>query len=302
VGRVNDRRDLLPIGRFARVTGLTHRALRHYDELGLLAPALVDEDSGYRLYAPEQVRTAETIVALRELELPLEEIRAVLERDDDAHRRARLVAHRRTLAERLAATQQILDRLDELIEGRRPLVPEPEDVLYEIEIEELPEQPVLSIRDRVRQEELKRFIPEAFAELYAHLREAGGEEEGIAFSICPFADDEGVVEIEVAVPLAAPVPGAGRVESRSVPACTAVVLTHNGPYDQLTRSYRALSHWLELQGVASAGDPREYYVTDREETLDPDDYVTRVAWPVALVEGWKPSEEIFELPLPAPPA
>ena len=181
-------------------------------------------------------------------------------------------------------------------------MPRPDDVLYRIELEDLPEQAVLSIRDRVPQDELKHFIPRAFEDIYARLHAAGGEEEGIAFSICPFADEEGMVAIEVAVPVAAPVEGAGRVESRSVPACKAVVLTHRGPYRELTLSYRALAHWLELQGAESAGNPREYYVTDPDETPDPADYVTRVAWPVALPAGWKPSEEKFELPLPAPPA
>jgi DNA-binding transcriptional MerR regulator len=61
--------NLLPIGRFARLTGLTVKALRHYDEVGLLRPAAVDPASGYRLYAPEQGARAEAIRRLRRLEL-----------------------------------------------------------------------------------------------------------------------------------------------------------------------------------------------------------------------------------------
>jgi DNA-binding transcriptional MerR regulator len=293
--------DLIPIGRFARLVGLTHRALRHYDELGLLVPAVTDEQTGRRLYSRAQLEAAETIVALRELELPLAEIRAVVAAADDRDVRRVLATHRARLADRAAATQRILERLDDLIDGRRPLVPTPDDVLYRIELEELPEQHVLSVRARVRQEELKEFIPTAFEEIEARLREAGGTEDGTAFSICPFADDEGMVAVEVAVPVTTPVAGEGRVESRTIPACTAVVLTHVGPYRELTRSYRALAHWLELQNVESAGDPREYYVSDPDETPAAE-LVTRVAWPVALPAGWKPSTEKFELPLPAPPA
>jgi DNA-binding transcriptional MerR regulator len=297
---MEQRGPLMPIGYVARVTGLSHRALRHYDELGLLRPAVTDGATGHRLYAPEQLRPAEAIVALRKLELPLADIRAILDGDDD-ELRARLAAHRRRLTERAAATRRILARLDDLIDGRRPLVREPDDVLYEIHVDDLPEQNVLSVRGRVPQDEVKTFIRGAFEEIYGRLREAGGEEDGVAFSICPFADDQGIVALEVAVPVAAPVAGEGRVESRTIPACTALVLTHRGPYAELTRSYRALAHWLELQGAESAGDPREYYVSDPDET-DRDDLVTRVAWPVALPRGWRPSEEKFELPLPAPPA
>ena len=64
----------MPIGRFARLTGLTVKALRHYDEVGLLRPASVDPESGYRLYAPDQMRRAEAIQRLRRLELPLDDV------------------------------------------------------------------------------------------------------------------------------------------------------------------------------------------------------------------------------------
>ena len=69
IRRMDD--DLLPIGRFARLTGLTIGALRHYDELGVLAPADVDPVTGYRRYRRDQVETARAIAALRDLELSL---------------------------------------------------------------------------------------------------------------------------------------------------------------------------------------------------------------------------------------
>jgi len=63
--------DLMPIGRFARLTRLSVRALRRYDAEGLLAPAWVDPDSRYRYYALEQVPAAATIALLRSLDVPL---------------------------------------------------------------------------------------------------------------------------------------------------------------------------------------------------------------------------------------
>ena len=67
--------DLLPMGRFARLTGLTIGALQHYDEEGVLAPADVDPATGYRRYRRDQVATARAIAALRDLELSLPAIR-----------------------------------------------------------------------------------------------------------------------------------------------------------------------------------------------------------------------------------
>jgi PPM family protein phosphatase len=68
---------LLTIGGFARAAGLTAKALRLYDEVGLLPPAAVDPDSGYRLYDPRQLRQARLIARLRRIGMPLAEIRTV---------------------------------------------------------------------------------------------------------------------------------------------------------------------------------------------------------------------------------
>jgi PPM family protein phosphatase len=68
---------LLTIGAFARAAGLTPKALRLYGESGLLPPAAVDPESGYRFYDPAQLGTAELIAELRRIDMPLAEIRAV---------------------------------------------------------------------------------------------------------------------------------------------------------------------------------------------------------------------------------
>jgi len=85
---------LLAIGRFARLTGLSIGALRHYDELDLLRPAAVDPVTGYRSYRAEQVGRGREIARLRALEVPLDEIRRVLDVDDPAERRRLLAAQR----------------------------------------------------------------------------------------------------------------------------------------------------------------------------------------------------------------
>ena len=70
--------DRLTIGQVARLSGLTTRALRHYDKLGVLRPAEVADGNGYRLYDREQVEIARHVRILRELEVPLDEIRRIL--------------------------------------------------------------------------------------------------------------------------------------------------------------------------------------------------------------------------------
>ncbi|HYX11474.1 MAG TPA: MerR family transcriptional regulator, partial [Candidatus Acidoferrum sp.] len=62
--------DLLSIGRFARLSGLSIGALRHYDEVDVLRPAAVDPETGYRRYRRDQLAVARTIARLRDLEMP----------------------------------------------------------------------------------------------------------------------------------------------------------------------------------------------------------------------------------------
>jgi DNA-binding transcriptional MerR regulator len=106
--------DLLPIGRFARLTGLTVGALRHYDEEGVLTPADVDPATGYRRYRRDQLQTARAVAALRDLELSLPAIRALLEADEPAARQAVLADEKRRLEARTARLQRALHRLSML--------------------------------------------------------------------------------------------------------------------------------------------------------------------------------------------
>ena len=69
----------MSIGRFARRTGLSIGALRHYAEIGLLRPARIDPDTGYRYYAEDQLDVARLIATLRELDVPLGLIRELQE-------------------------------------------------------------------------------------------------------------------------------------------------------------------------------------------------------------------------------
>ncbi|NJD26742.1 MAG: MerR family transcriptional regulator [Chloroflexi bacterium] len=114
--------EFLSIGRFGRLAGLSIGALRHYDELGLLHPVQVDPETGYRRYAREQLEAARAIARLRDLEVPLEEIRELLGTDDPDERRRRLAVHRSRLEARLNRLIRVLHVIRQLSEGREPLM------------------------------------------------------------------------------------------------------------------------------------------------------------------------------------
>src|SRR5215470_6837439 len=96
-------KPMLSIGQFARACGLTTKALRHYDAVGLLTPAFVAPDSGYRRYRADQIEAALLIRKLRGLELPIAEVRRLLATHaaDPEALVGELVSHRRRLEARL---------------------------------------------------------------------------------------------------------------------------------------------------------------------------------------------------------
>ena len=121
--------ELMTIGRFARITGLTVKALRHYDEVGLLRPAAVDPETGYRSYSSGQVRSAERIRMLRRLELPLDDIATLVETEDPALIHRVLVDHQRRTAIRSAQLKIVLQGLQPLIDGKESVMSTPVEAI-----------------------------------------------------------------------------------------------------------------------------------------------------------------------------
>ncbi|HZR42909.1 MAG TPA: ClpX C4-type zinc finger protein [Ktedonobacteraceae bacterium] len=110
---------LLPIGRFSQLTGLTIKALRLYDRLGILRPAVVDFPSGFRYYDLDQIAQASQIRFFRSLEMPLEEIRVMLSTPDPRIAQQYLLAHQQRIEERIGRDKHILTLLKPLIEQNR---------------------------------------------------------------------------------------------------------------------------------------------------------------------------------------
>ena len=109
----------MSIGDFSRATHLSVRTLRRYHEAGLLEPDTVDAQTGYRYYDPGQIPTAQVIHRLRDLDVPLPEVRRILAADDLEVRAGLIAGHLRRLEAELERTRTVVSSL------RRLLAPEP---------------------------------------------------------------------------------------------------------------------------------------------------------------------------------
>ncbi len=118
----------MPIGRFADVTGLSIGALRHYATLGLLLPSSVDATTGYRYYEPAQIDTGRLIATLRELDVPLASVAAILAGSDD-DRFATIAAHLARTEATVARLQLLGHRLRDLLTKRHDLLSERDKIM-----------------------------------------------------------------------------------------------------------------------------------------------------------------------------
>jgi DNA-binding transcriptional MerR regulator len=129
--------DLIGIGEFARQSGLSPKALRLYDELGLLVPACVHQDSGYRLYSARQLAVARLVAALRQIGMPLAQIKAVTS-TEPATAAALIKAYWTATESEHAARRQLAAYLVDQLTGKRP-------VMYDVTVRDIPARSVLCL-------------------------------------------------------------------------------------------------------------------------------------------------------------
>jgi effector-binding domain-containing protein len=268
---------LFKIGDFSRLSFVTIKTLRYYDEIGLLKPVRVDKFTGYRYYAPEQLTQLNYIMALKDLGLSLDEI-AVFVKDNltPVQLRDIFILKKAELQQRVTEEQRRLDQVERLLkrieqEGSMPN--------YQMQIKKLEPLLVAGIR---------QVIPTyadcgpMFVEVYRYLASQGAQPVGpLAFLMYDTEYKERDVDVEVAVPVSKKIAGSGRVKVYELPGIDQAVTTlHKGPYHGVTEAYTAIMSWCEANQYELYTPSREIYLTDPNTEKDPANNITEVQFPV----------------------
>jgi DNA-binding transcriptional MerR regulator len=239
------------IATFAHLSGLSAKVLRDYDAAGVFRPAWVDADTGYRMYSPAQLPELRRILALRDLGVGLEEIRALVDRRADLcevldRRRATLEAARAELDRRIMGVGISLASI-KAGDGRSTDSAGSE---VDIVVREVPSELVATLDVAATGGDVGR----AFYELERRIRDAGvraprppGELLG--------APEGPAVEVFVPVRRAA----AG-LDTRRVPAIRAATALHHGSYRTIDRTRRALERWISGAGLHAGFPSRIVYL------------------------------------------
>lgn len=263
-------RQGLSIGEFATVTHLSIRTLRRYHEAGLLEPDFVDPQSGYRYYTPEQIPPAQVIHRLRELDVPLAEVRAILAAEDP-HRRTELIsAHLRRLEDSLDRTRAAVRSLRELLQPTADELP--------ARVRTTAPQTVAAVSGHVAYGAIFGWYDAAMKELNAAV--APGDRLGPAagrYANSLFTDGEGAATVYYPVRHVEPV---GRVEALELPAAELAVVEHVGPHDDIDVTYGRLGAWVAGHAMAVDGPIHEAYLVGPAETPDQGRWRTEIGWPV----------------------
>jgi effector-binding domain-containing protein len=151
---------------------------------------------------------------------------------------------------------------------------------YVIAAREVGPQTVFSIRDRRASPDIPGFLSEAFGELFGRLSLLGVRPAGHPFVIY-HAFGPAEIDAEVCVPIAEVASATGRIRSRELPAVTVARTLHVGPYEDLGAAYRALTEWINRNGLEAAGPVRERYLNGPGDGATSTDYRTEVEIPVA---------------------
>ena len=261
---------MFKIGDFSRISQVSVKTLRYYDEIGLLKPARVDRFTGYRYYSVDQSHRLNRILALKDLGLSLEQIARLL--DDDlppAQIRGMLRLKQAEILQCLEEEQARLAR----VEARLRQIEQEEPMsTYDIVLKKVEPQTVVAIRDVVPTYHDQGPL---WKELSVYLEQHGAKASGPSLTIYYDTEyRERDVDLEVATPVSAPLPGNERVRVRELPGAELMAcVIHQGSYDALSEAYAALLTWIEANGYRVTGPDREVYLRCPDNDYDDPDAV-----------------------------
>lgn len=261
-------RDLLPIGSFASRCRLSVKALRHYDELGLLRPEHVDVVTGYRYYHRRQASTAIAIALLRSLDVPLPVIRDLLVSQDLEATTQVLDRERERRAREIARAETALRSIERLVRAGTVFP-------YDITVRDEPPRTVLVVEATTTPDLHVEAGTALVRELLDRLHRLGRAQIGPIMCLLPPAPDETLI-LQMCTPIADPPPGERMM---TLPAGSVAVARHVGPYEEMGLAEHALHAWAEEHGFEPSGPIRELYLNDPAEVA-PEVLETEVTLPI----------------------
>ena len=268
---------MFKIGDFSRLSQVSVRMLRYYDEQGLLKPARVDRFTDYRYYSADQLPRLNRILALRDLGFTTDQIRRLLDDAVSAEQiRGMLKLRHAEIEQQVEAEQARLLRVEARL---RQIEMEGKMNAYDIVIKKVEPLRVASVRDVVPTPPDQGSL---WTTLEAYL--AGQRVAPAGPCLTLYHDPEYKErdwDLEVCEPVSGALPGSDRVQVKELPAGEMACVVHRGPFVTIGEAYNAATQWIEANSYRICGPCREVYLRPAENGNQTDPQtVTEIQFPV----------------------
>jgi DNA-binding transcriptional MerR regulator len=261
------------IGDFARLGQVSVKTLHHYDEVGLLRPALVDEENGYRHYTADQLTTLHRILTLKGLGFSLQEIADVL---GDAPLTMPLAD---ILRKKIAEAHQTISREETRIAQVEAWLGNSEENImpkYDALLKTLEPQLVASIREHMKD---IWNMGALFGEAAEYIKSQGAKESGPGMVL--YHDTEEGLDAEIAFPISTPISGTERVRVYELPRVeNAACLVYKGTHAAMGEASHTIAKWIEDNGYRISGPNRVLFLDCEADESNPDVAVVETQFPV----------------------
>ncbi len=266
------------IGDFSKLSRISVKALRYYDEIGLVRPVEIDQATGYRYYSAEQLPRLNYILALKNMGLSLEEIAILVNNSlTPAQMREVFILKKSELQQRVKEEQRRLEQVESLLQQieKEGVMPD-----FQITLKKVEPQLVASVRNTLP---AYGEIGRLYGEIFKHLgKKLVFRPAGPVMMICHDSEyKDSDVDVEAVVPISRKISGSERVKVYELPALAQAATTvYKGRYEGIGEAYSVLMAWIQDNGYQIAGPDRELYFTDPSKVKNPAENITEIQFPV----------------------
>ena len=271
---------MFKIGDFSRLSLVSVKALRYYDELGLLKPARVDEFTGYRYYSASQLTRLNRILAMKDMGLSLEQIALLLDKELTPDQiRGMLRLKHVELRQQLVEGQARLARIEAWLQAFEQEVTMP---AYDVVLKKVAPLQVAQLRGVApSMEQIGPTLDRLFDQVMGYISQHGATPVGPGITL--YYDTE-YCERDISVGACMSFEGSlndgEQVKVGELPAVeTMASVIHHGSFSTMGQAYNAISKWIETNGYHISGPTRELNI-EYERGDDQSKFVTEIQFPV----------------------
>lgn len=245
------------IGGFSRLSRVSVRMLRHYDQLGLLKPSHTDSFTNYRYYSADQLPRLNRIIAFRDLGFSLEQIANMLDEELPSEQLLGMLKLKQAeIEQQMQLEQSRLARLEARIHQMNG---KGSHGMYDVILREIESQLVLSYREVVPDDDRIQYMFEEAETYIAQFNARADKPPMTIYHDQEYREKD--IDAEVILPLKFAIAGRGDMRIIELPQIkTAACVVHTGDYSSIYQAYNALMEWIEANEYHMAGPIREVYL------------------------------------------